>query len=72
MEERESTVCLVKVVVQLISWESSLIGEESLDLMEDVGEAVSVSIAVFFEAFLEDLEAGLIPLVSSAVIPKLA
>ena len=72
MEERESLVCLVKVVVRLISWDSSLVREESLDLMEGVEEAISASIAVFFEEYLEDLAAGLILLVSSAASPKLA
>ena len=66
-------VCLVEVVTRLISWDSSLVGEESLDLMEDVEEANSMSIAVFFEEYLEDLAAGLMLLVScAAIIPKLA
>ena len=68
MEESGSLVCLERVVAELISWDLSQIREESLALMEDVVGDPSLSTAILFEEYLEDLVLGSTALVSTAVI----
>ena len=65
-------VCLVKVLLSLISSDSSPTREESLDLMEDVAEAISMSTAALFEEYMEDLLPFWTPLASSALVHKWA
>ena len=68
MEERGSLVCLERVAAELISWDLSQTREKSLALMEDVVGDPSLSTAVLFEEYLEDLAQELIASVSIAVI----
>ena len=72
MMERDSLECLVEVVVMLIDWDLSQTREGSLDLMEGVVENLSLSTAVKFEEYLEDLAPGLTVLVSFAVVHNCA
>ena len=68
MKDRGSLVCLEEVVVQLICWGLSQTREESLGLMEVMVEDPSLSTAVLFEEYLEDLALQLTVSVSIAVI----
>ena len=68
MEERGSLVCLEEVAVESICWGLLQIGEESLDLMENVVENPSLSTAVYFEEYLEEKALKSTASVSFAVI----
>ena len=56
MEERGSLVYLEGVAAELISWDLSQTREGSLALMEDPVGDTSLSAAVLFEEYLEDLD----------------
>ena len=67
-EERGSLVCLERVAAELISWDLSQTRGKSSALMEDVVGDPSLSAAVLFEEYLEDLARELTASVSIAVI----
>ena len=68
MEERGSSAYSVKVAAQLIFWDLLPTVVESLDLMEDMVEEISVSTAVMFGEYTEGLAPGSIPSASIAVV----